>query len=284
MTDTNDAQHPEHTGHPEHPGHPEHIRHRRIRSFVRREGRLTPGQEKALTEQWGDYGLDYTSETIDLDTLFARSAPTTMEIGFGNGECLLSLATTNPDENFIGVEVHRPGVGRILRRMAEAGLSNIRVSQHDAVEVLSDQIPNASLDRVLLFFADPWHKKKHHKRRIVQAEFAQLVARKLKPNGIWHMATDWQHYAEWMVDVMQSQPQFINLAHQDSSLQTVGTNVHLDSEDRAHCEGRANNEDQAMINLAEHCVPRPATRPVTHFEKRGEKLGHGIWDLVYQKR
>lgn len=221
----------------------------RIKSYVLRQGRLTPGQKEALETQWPLYGLDYEPQTLDLSQVFGRSAPVTLEIGFGNGESLLTLAQQHPEENFIGIEVHRPGVGRLLRRMQDTHTSNIRVSQHDAVEVLMEQIPDASLARLLLFFPDPWHKKRHNKRRIVRPEFAELVAQKLQPGGIWHMATDWEDYAMHMLDVMQAQPQFKNVA-----------------------EGTASAP----------FVERPNTRPLTHFEQRGTKLGHGIWDLQFQ--
>lgn len=222
----------------------------RIKSYVLRQGRLTPGQRDALTSQWPKFGLDYAPKKLDLTQLFDRDAPVTLEIGFGNGESLLSLAQQNPAENFIGIEVHRPGVGRLLRRIEATGVDNIRVSQHDAVDVLLEQIPDSSLARVLLFFPDPWHKKRHNKRRIVRPEFAELIAQKLQPQGIWHMATDWQDYAEHMLEVMRAQPTFANVAD--------GTPT-------------------------DPFVERPATRPVTHFEQRGAKLGHGIWDLQFQR-
>lgn len=220
---------------------------RRIQSFVRREGRLTPGQQKALQEQWPLWGIEADGRSIDFPTLFARDAPVVLEIGFGNGETLLHMAPMFPQWNFLGIEVHRPGVGHLLKRIAEQGLTNVRVMQEDAVEILKTQVADNSLDKVLLFFPDPWHKKKHHKRRIVQPEFVQLLRQKLKPGGQFHMATDWQQYAEYMLEVMEAAEGFNNLA-------TEGQYSH-----------------------------KPDYRPVTKFERRGQRLGHGVWDLIYQK-
>jgi tRNA (guanine-N7-)-methyltransferase len=183
----------------------------------------------------------------DFDQLFGRSAPRTFEIGFGMGQATLEMAAAAPDEDFIGVEVHRPGVGALLNGMLTQNLSNIRVYSWDAIEVLRDCVADASLDRLLLFFPDPWHKSRHHKRRIVQPEWAQLVRQKLKIGGVLHMATDWEAYAEHMLDVMNAAPGYRNLA----------------------ADGRY--------------VPRPAERPVTKFERRGERLGHGVWDLKFQR-
>jgi tRNA (guanine-N7-)-methyltransferase len=217
-----------------------------IRSFVRREGRLTPGQQKALETLWPDYGLTVEGE-IKPAELFGRSAPVTLEIGFGNGASLVEMAANEPDSDFIGIEVHRPGVGRLLRKLEACGLGNVRVFCHDAVEILERNIPDAGLHRVLLFFPDPWPKKKHHKRRIVQPAFVALVARKLKTGGHFHMATDWQPYAEHMLEVMEASQVFINN------------------------RGKGQYSD------------RPDYRPVTKFEKRGQRLGHAVWDLVYRR-
>jgi tRNA (guanine-N7-)-methyltransferase len=221
--------------------------HRRIRSFVRREGRLTKGQQRALATIFPRFGVVFTPQRLDLDALFGRSAPRIMEIGFGNGGALAQMAAQHPENDYFGIEVHRPGIGNLLLQIEQHHLRNIRVSQHDAVEVLEQQIPDASLDEVFLFFPDPWHKKKHHKRRIVQPAFAQLVRNKLKPGGIFHMATDWQDYAEHMLEIMSTARGFENLAGDD-----------LYSE-------------------------RPDYRPLTKFEQRGRKLGHGVWDLVFRK-
>lgn len=220
---------------------------RRVRSFVLREGRLTPGQAKAL-EQWLPvYGLP-GSGAIDLAKSFGRDAPVVLEIGFGNGESLLEMARRHPEWNFIGIEVHRPGVGHLLKLAAEHEVENLRVSTRDAVEVLEQQLPDASLDRVQLYFPDPWPKKRHHKRRIVQPGFARLVARKLVAGGEFHLVTDWQPYAEHMREVLDAEAAFENLA------------------------GEAGY------------VPRPEDRPLTRFERRGHRLGHGVWDLVYRRR
>ena len=219
---------------------------RRIRSFVRREGRLTAGQRKALDELWPDYGLDFKA-AWQLDEIFQQRAPITLEIGFGNGTSLAQMASDAPELNFIGIEVHRPGAGHLLQELRQRRLHNVRVTCHDAVDVLEQKIPHASLERVLLFFPDPWPKKKHHKRRIVQADFISLVAKKLLRGGRLHMATDWLPYAEHMLEVMQSSKDFANCA--------------------------------ANGGFSE----KPAYRPTTKFERRGQRLGHGVQDLIYQK-
>ncbi len=218
---------------------------RRIRSFVRREGRLTPGQQRALETQWPRFGIEDSDQRLDLDTLFGRSAPRIVEIGFGNGESLLQIAKTHPENNYIGIEVHRPGVGHLLKRIGDEGITNLRVMCADAVEVMERQIPDASLDALYLFFPDPWHKKRHHKRRQVRPEWAQLVRKKLKVGGHLHMATDWQDYAEHMLAVLSS------------------------------AEGFRNTSQSGDY------VPRPDYRPLTKFEQRGQRLGHGVWDLIF---
>ncbi|MBV1912344.1 MAG: tRNA (guanosine(46)-N7)-methyltransferase TrmB [Cycloclasticus sp.] len=216
---------------------------RRIRSFVKREGRLTPGQETALEKGWPLYGLD-SKVLIDPATLFANDHTITLEIGFGNGESLATMAENNPDRNFIGIEVHRPGVGHLLRLILEKKLSNIRLFDTDAIEVLQHAIPGHSLDCVQLFFPDPWHKKRHHKRRIVQTEFLSLIHSKLKTGGRFHAATDWENYAEHMLDTLNTHPGFVN---------------------------------STEPNYAE----RPKYRPLTKFENRGLRLGHGVWDMIF---
>ena len=219
---------------------------RRIRSFVRREGRLTPGQQRALDELWPRYGL--AADTVLAPSVaFNRSAPLTLEIGFGNGASLAAMARQDPESDYVGIEVHRPGVGHLLKQIESDGLENVRIYCHDAVEILHHCIDDHSLDRVLLFFPDPWHKKKHHKRRIVQPLFTNLLARKLKHGGIFHMATDWQAYAEHMLEVMESATAFSN---------TAGNQGYSE---------------------------RPDYRPTTKFEQRGRRLGHGVWDLVYRR-
>ncbi|QQX81529.1 tRNA (guanosine(46)-N7)-methyltransferase TrmB [Shewanella sp. KX20019] len=220
---------------------------RKVRSFVLREGRLTKGQATALEQQWPAMGLDYTPEPIDLVEVFGREADTVLEIGFGMGASLVEMAKAAPELNFIGIEVHKPGVGSCLSVAAEAGVTNLRVYHHDALEVLGNSIAEASLARVQLFFPDPWHKKRHHKRRIVQAPFAELIRSKLKVGGVFHLATDWENYSEHMLEVMKSAPGYKN--------QSATGDV----------------------------VERPEHRPLTKFEARGHRLGHGVWDLMFER-
>ena len=219
---------------------------RRIRSFVRREGRITPGQQRALQECWPRYGLEADAR-LDLAQVFGRDAPRTLEIGFGNGASLATMAAQQPQHDFIGIEVHRPGVGHLLQLIEEQGLGNLRLMREDAVQVLQHCIADDSLDRVLLFFPDPWHKKRHHKRRIVQPDFIELLASKIRHGGRLHMATDWEDYAQHMVEVMSGSTVFRNCAASGAF------------------------------------VPRPEYRPVTKFEQRGQRLGHGVWDLLYER-
>lgn len=221
---------------------------RTIRSFVMRAGRTTLGQERALEEVWPKFGLEVKNGKIDLAETFGREADTVLEIGFGMGESLISMAKASPELNFIGIEVHRPGVGRLLSRVDEEQLTNIRVYSEDALEVLEHCIADDSLFTLQLFFPDPWHKKKHHKRRIVQPAFAQMIRAKLRIDGCFHMATDWEPYAEHMMEVMEV------------------------------AEGYAN------VAGAGEFSPQPEARPVTKFQRRGEKLGHGVWDLIYQRK
>lgn len=220
---------------------------RKIQSFVLREGRLTKAQERALAELWPRFGIDYTSRVTVPDSLFGRAAPLVVEIGFGMGRSLVAMAQREPEKNFLGIEVHAPGVGALLMGIEEHALANVRVMRHDAVEVLAQMLPDASIDRLQLYFPDPWHKKRHHKRRIVQAEFLQLVARQLKPGGLFHFATDWQPYAEWTLELLRAEPALHNLS-------TTGD-----------------------------YVPQPDWRPDTKFEARGERLGHGVWDLLFRR-
>ncbi|MFP5358385.1 MAG: tRNA (guanosine(46)-N7)-methyltransferase TrmB [Gammaproteobacteria bacterium] len=217
---------------------------RRIRSFVRREGRMTDGQKRALDALWPRYGLE-PGAPIEPRQYFGREAPLVLEIGFGSGDYLLARASTEPDRDFIGVEVHRPGVGRLLIRAEAAGLSNLRVAAHDAVSLLQEQLGDAVLDELVIQFPDPWHKKRHHKRRLIQPEFAHLAARRLKVGGCLLLATDWADYAEQMLDVLNACPDLRNLAPGNGY------------------------------------APRPATRPRTRFEARGERLGHAVFDLAY---
>ncbi|CAM2933190.1 tRNA (guanosine(46)-N7)-methyltransferase TrmB [Vibrio rarus] len=221
---------------------------RKIRSFVRREGRLTKGQEAALNECWPKMGIDYQNQLLDWAQVFGNNNPVVLEIGFGMGTSLVEMAKAAPEKNFIGIEVHRPGVGACLGLARDAGVTNLRVMCHDAVEVFAHMIPNASLHTLQLFFPDPWHKKRHHKRRIVQLEFAEMVREKLQlDTGVFHMATDWENYAEHMIEIMNQAPGFANIA-------TDGD-----------------------------YIPRPDERPLTKFEARGHRLGHGVWDIKYKR-
>jgi tRNA (guanine-N7-)-methyltransferase len=220
-------------------------RNRPIRSFVLRQGRQTEAQKRAFELHWPHLGLDYTGKPRDLDEVFGRKAERVLEIGFGNGEQLLFSAARETTRDFIGVEVHGPGVGRLLNAAAEHGLANLRVYQHDAVEVLQHEIAPASLDEVRIYFPDPWHKKRHNKRRLVQPAFVALLCDRLKPGGLLHLATDWENYAEHMWDVLDAEPRLRNRA---------GPRGHQ---------------------------PRPEWRRQTHFETRGLNLGHGVWDLLY---
>ncbi|MBL4743580.1 MAG: tRNA (guanosine(46)-N7)-methyltransferase TrmB [Cycloclasticus sp.] len=217
---------------------------RRIRSFVKREGRLTPGQKSAIDTGWPVFGLDPQIEIVPSE-IFANENPVTLEIGFGNGDSLIDMADAEPNKNFIGIEVHRPGVGHLLRRVIEKELSNVRVFDTDAIDVLQNAIPSHSLDCIQLFFPDPWHKKRHHKRRIVQTDFLDLIRSKLKVGGTFHAATDWENYAEHILDTLNAHAGFVNTS---------------------------------SANYA----ARPEHRPLTKFENRGLKLGHGVWDLVFK--
>ncbi len=221
---------------------------RRVRSFVLRQGRITPAQAQAFDVHWSRYGLNYSHQPIDHQHLFPRPAPVVLEIGFGNGEQLLHASINERDRNFIGIEVHRPGVGRLLNALADADVGNIRISNHDAVEVLENQLAPASLDEVRIYFPDPWPKKRHHKRRLIQPEFVALLATRVRAGGFLHLATDWAEYAEHMLEVVDASPQWRNRAGLGAYSET------------------------------------PAWRINTHFEKRGVRLGHGVWDLIHERR
>jgi len=219
----------------------------RIRSYVLRTGRMTPGQRRAYEEGWQRWGLIHEDVILDVDALFGRSGPRVVEIGFGMGQSLAEMARVSPHANFIGIEVHKPGVGRLLHSIAEHDISNIRVYCHDAVEILRDCIADASLDTVQIFFPDPWHKKRHNKRRLIQPEFVAHLVSKLKVGGTLHLATDWEDYAQQMMVVLSA------------------------------ADGLSN-----ICGLGEFS-PRPEHRPLTKFELRGERLGHGVWDLVFSR-
>ncbi|QFU77614.1 tRNA (guanosine(46)-N7)-methyltransferase TrmB [Halioglobus maricola] len=247
-------------------------KHRPIRSFVLRTGRMTPGQERAYEEHWERWGLEHSAGALDFGREFNQSAsraeasgvdapgvdapgvdapgvdaPRVLEIGFGMGASLVEMAAAAPEKNFVGIEVHKPGVGRLLHSMADAGVDNIRVYCHDAVEVLRDCIADGSLDTVQIFFPDPWHKKRHHKRRLIQPGFVADLIPKLKPGGVLHLATDWENYAEQMMEVLSA------------------------AQDLENCVGEG------------EYAARPEHRPLTKFEARGERLGHGVWDLLFRR-
>lgn len=232
--------------------------HRAIRSFVLREGRLTPGQQRAFDELWPRFGLggavdeelDWQgAQPLNLGAVFGNDHPVTLEIGFGNGDSLAEMAAAEPQRNFIGIEVHRPGVGHLLLRTEELELTNLRVMRKDAVQALKQAFSAGSLDRVQLFFPDPWHKKRHHKRRILQPDFVNLLARVIRPGGHFHAATDWENYAEHMMAAL----------------------------------GAADNVFENTAGPGNY-TPRPNHRPLTKFEQRGHRLGHGVWDLVFRRR
>ena len=218
---------------------------RPIRSYVLRSGRMTPGQQRAFDENWQRWGLEHTGGALPFAATFGRAGPAVLEIGFGMGQSLVDMAEAAPATNFIGIEVHKPGVGRLLHSMAERDVDNIRVYCHDAVEILRDCIPDASLDTLQIFFPDPWHKKRHNKRRLIQPPFVALLLPKLKSGGTLHLATDWESYAEQMMVVLSAA---------DGLSNTCGTG---------------------------QFTPRPEHRPLTKFELRGERLGHEVWDLIF---
>lgn len=219
-----------------------------IRSFVIRAGRITLGQKNAFEHWWPTYGLSLSKGALDITSTFGRQAPVVLEIGFGMGESLLTMAQQEPDKNFIGIEVHPPGVGRLISSAGKAGITNLRVFMADANDVLEDCIADQSVDRLQVYFPDPWHKKKHNKRRMIQTDFVQRARQKMAIGGVFHLATDWENYAEQMLEVMSTAPGFCNLA-------PTGTSY----------------------------AARPDHRPITKFEKRGERLGHGVWDLLFSR-
>ncbi|MEO6926290.1 MAG: tRNA (guanosine(46)-N7)-methyltransferase TrmB [Rhodanobacter sp.] len=220
---------------------------RRIRSFVLREGRMTPAQQRAFDTLWSRFGIDYSGATQNLDAMFGRHASRVMEIGFGNGEALAWASEHDLGRDFLGVEVHGPGVGRVMNTLAARDAGNVRLYRHDAVEVLEQEVPAAALAEVRIWFPDPWHKKRHHKRRLIQPDFVALLASRIAPGGLLHLATDWQEYAEHMLVVMEAAPDWQN------------------------------------VSGPGQYAAKPAWRIETHFERRGVKLGHGVWDLLYRR-
>ena len=222
---------------------------RSIRSFVTRAGRITEAQQRALEESWPKYGVEFDGATVlDLDVLFGRSAPHVVEIGFGNGENLAALAAAHPERDYLGIEVHRAGVGRLMLAAETGQLANVRIACHDAVEVLTHQLPPQSLDELLILFPDPWHKKRHHKRRLIQPPFVALAVSRLKTGGVLRLATDWEPYAIQMLEVLSANETLENLAPAGGYIEK--------SEDRI----------------------------TTRFEKRGQRLGHGVWDLAFRRK
>lgn len=220
---------------------------RTIRSFVIRGGRQTVAQQRAMDELWPRYGVEFSATPLDLDQTFGRQAPRMLEIGFGAGEALLTFAQAHPELDCIGVEVHKPGVGHLLLGAESAGLTNLRIICHDAVEVLQQQLAPGSIQLIHIFFPDPWPKKRHHKRRLIQPEFVELLARVLAVGGTLRLATDWEHYAMHMREVIDASPSFVNEAPETGF------------------------------------VARSEERPLTRFERRGHRLGHGVWDLSYRR-
>lgn len=220
--------------------------HRPIRSFVLRQGYMSKGQQRAYDTLMPVLGVGYQPQVADLDAVFGRAAPKVVEIGFGMGGATADIAQARPDTDYLGVEVHGPGVGSLLKLVEERQLGNVRVIQHDAVEVFTHMLAPASLDGVHVFFPDPWHKKRHNKRRLIQPPFVALLASRIKPGGYLHLATDWEDYAIQMLDVLSQEP--------------------------------------SLENTADGYAPRPDYRPLTKFEQRGLRLGHGVWDLVFRKR
>ncbi|HAN81113.1 MAG: tRNA (guanosine(46)-N7)-methyltransferase TrmB [Gammaproteobacteria bacterium] len=226
----------------------EDMKKRTIRSFVLRPGRMTDAQNRSYLTLWGEYGVVYNHGLLDLRKIFGRKAPIVLEIGFGMGDSLLRQTLNEPDRDFIGVEVHKPGVGRLMNEAKKAGVTNLRVICEDAVEVLSGGVGPQSLEGVQIYFPDPWHKKRHHKRRIVQPDFINLLAHRVRLGGFCHLATDWVSYAEWMVEMFNQSATWHNTSE------------------------------------TEDFVPRPERRPITKFETRGERLGHDVFDLLYQRK
>ncbi|MBS1190598.1 MAG: trmB [Rhodocyclaceae bacterium] len=220
--------------------------HGHIKSFVRRMGRMSQAQERFYADMMPKVGIEYAPQSIDLEAVFGRSAPKILEIGFGMGETTAKIAESCPQNDYLGVEVHTPGVGALCKLIAEKGLANLRICQHDAVEVVRDMLPEGSLSGIHVFFPDPWHKKRHNKRRLIQPPFVALLSSRLKAGGYFHCATDWEEYGQQMLEVLSGEP--------------------------------------TLENTADGFAPRPDYRPLTKFENRGLKLGHGVWDVIFRKR
>ena len=219
---------------------------RHIKSFVLRQGHLSPAQQRALDTLYPQFGIDYTGQPLDLAQAFGRTAPRILEIGFGMGQATAAIAAAHPEQDYLGIEVHGPGVGSLLKLVGENRLTNIRVIRHDAVEVVREMLPVDCLDGIHVFFPDPWHKKRHNKRRLIQPAFVELLVSRLKTGGYLHLATDWEDYAVQMLEVLSACP--------------------------------------ALANTADGYAPRPDYRPLTKFEQRGIRLGHGVWDVIFRKK
>lgn len=220
---------------------------RKIRSYVRREGRFTPAQKSAFESLWPIYGLDVTTDLWSFPEIYGRQSDVFLELGFGDGRILKMLSARHPDNDYLGIEVHRPGVGRLMRELDEQGLKNVRVVSEDGMEVLQCNIAVGSLAGILIFFPDPWHKKKHNKRRMIQPEFVHVAAMRLKQGGVLHLATDWEDYAQQMLEVLSAEPLLKN------------------------------------TSVSNTFIERPESRPLTKYEERGLRLGHGVWDLVFRR-
>jgi tRNA (guanine-N7-)-methyltransferase len=221
------------------------LKNRSIRSFVLRQGRISDAQQRAYEQLLPRYSIEYTPTILDLEAAFGRTAPKILEIGFGMGGATAHIAGEHPENDYLGVEVHTPGVGALMRLLDAQGSTNVKIIQHDAVEVLNHMIAPGTLDGIHIYFPDPWPKKRHHKRRLIQPPLVSLLASRLKQGGYLHLATDWQEYAEWMLEVLRGEP--------------------------------------VLVNTAEDYAPKPDYRPETKFERRGLNLGHGVWDLVFKK-
>jgi tRNA (guanine-N7-)-methyltransferase len=267
----------------------------RIRSFVLRAGRLTAGQQRALDDLGPQFLVPFQDQPFDWASAFAHfnpgssgsTRPRILEIGFGMGETTAAIAQLRPEDDFLAIEVHLPGVGALLKRIGELGLTNLRLIRHDAVEVLEHMISEDSVDGIHIYFADPWHKKRHHKRRLIQEQFVELLASRIKPGGYLHLATDWHNYAEQMLLVLNRQASLQNTSTERAHIETF---TRADVVGDSPADGRSETKNEFTPTLAdvegEHpgYAERPAYRPITKFENRGIRLGHGVWDLFYRKR
>ena len=258
------------------------IRTERIRSFVLRAGRATAGQQRAMEELGPQFLIPFQETNLDLQQAFNGSLrPKILEIGFGMGETTAKIAALRSEDDFLAIEVHPPGVGALLKLIGENNLTNLRLIRHDAVEVLEKMIAPNSLDGIHIYFADPWHKKRHHKRRLIQANFVKLLVSRLKPGAYLHLATDWHNYAEQMLLVLNAEPALANTATEQVKVETFAitecaTALEIGNEFKPSVE-QLNTQHPGYVE-------RPAYRPITKFETRGIKLGHGVWDLVYKKK